>query len=442
MPKQKSHHYFLQLISLSLYIAIGYGIQRYETFPLLIFCFLAFSIYAWVCSLKEETNFWTFAGILFRASLLFSVPALSDDVYRFIWDGRLLAAGLHPFAEVPEYYMTHHLSIPGIVPELYEKLNSKTTHTVYPPLAQFVFWLSVKLSPGSIYGSILVMKIIIFSFEVGTLVIIKKLLSHFKLPPARILLYALNPLAILELTGNLHFEGVMMFFLLLAIWFLIHHKHFLSAIFYACSICLKLIPLIFLPVLAVKLGGKKGSQYWLITAGMTGLIFLPLLTHDFVTGFSESFGYYFQRFEFNASIYYIIRAAGYFLFGFNIIHIAGWVLAAISTISILTYSYYGFRDKVIADVDTRLFIGMLWCILIYFALTTTLHPWYIISLVIISLFTNYRFPLVWSCLIFMTYTGYNTETFDENLQIVALEYIVVTGYLLYETVWTKRLNHS
>ncbi|MEO5600625.1 MAG: hypothetical protein ABIR06_06845, partial [Cyclobacteriaceae bacterium] len=60
MPKQKSHHYFLQLISLSLYIAIGYGIQRYETFPLLIFCFLAFSIYAWVCSLKEETNFWTF----------------------------------------------------------------------------------------------------------------------------------------------------------------------------------------------------------------------------------------------------------------------------------------------------------------------------------------------------------------------------------------------
>lgn len=442
MPKQKSYHYLLLFLSLSLYIAIGYGIQRHETLPLFVCYFLLFLFYVWIIIEKKENNFWIMAAILFRAALLFSVPSLSDDFYRFIWDGRLLAAGHHPFAEVPSYYMVHNISIPGIDSELYNKLNSKENFTVYPPLSQFIFWLSVKLSPDSIYGSMFIMRLIIFSCEIGTLWIITKILRHFNQTPSAVLIYALNPLVIIELTGNLHFEGVMMFFLLLAIWFSLHHKKFLSATFYAFSICTKLIPLIFLPLLSGRLGWKKGIHYWFITAGVTALLFVPLLTMDFVSGFSESIGYYFQKFEFNASIYYLIREAGYYLFGFNIIHIAGWALAGISTTLILTLAYYRIRNNTTEDVDTRFFIGMLWCLLIYFTLTTTLHPWYIISLIIISVFTQYRFPIVWSGLIFITYAGYTRETFNENLQIIAVEYIIVTAYLLYETVWSSRLNHS
>lgn len=440
MLKQKPYHYLLFFISFSIYIAIGYAIQRHETFPLLTCYALLFLAYIWIVSEREKNQFWLTAGILFRAALLFSVPALSDDFYRFIWDGRLLAAGYHPFAEVPAYYMTHPIAIPGIDAELYNKLNSKEYFTIYPPFSQFIFWLAVKLSPGSVYGSMLIMKLIIFGCEIGTLLIIRKILKHFNQAPSSVLIYALNPLAIIELTGNLHFEGVMIFFLLLGIYFLIHDKRFLSATCYALSICTKLIPLIFLPLLFRQFGWKKAVAYWLITGAITIILFLPLLNTDIIDGFSESMGYYFQKFEFNASLYYLIRETGYYFFGFNIIQAAGPLLGLITAVLILTISFRRNIGKAIHQLDLGFFTGMLWCLLVLFLLTTTLHPWYMVSMVMLCLFTPYRFPVMWSGLIFMTYTGYTPETFRENLQIVALEYMIVFGYLLYETVWINKLS--
>jgi len=354
----------------------------------------------------------------------------------------LLAAGYHPFAEVPAFYMTHPQTIPGIDAGLYAKLNSKETFTIYPPFSQFIFWLSVKLSTGSVYGSMVVMKVILFSFEIGTLRIFAKIISHFKRPTNSILIYALNPLVILELTGNLHFEGVMIFFLLLGIFFLIQQQQVYSSIAYALSICTKLIPLLFLPLFANHLGWRKAIIYWVLTATITAILFLPMLNAEIITGFSTSVGYYFQRFEFNASIYYLIREAGYFLFGFNIIQIAGPVLALIATTLILIISFRNLREKSPAGVDNSLFKNMMWCLLVYFLFATTLHPWYIITLVAISSFTPCRFPVAWSGLIFLTYAGYTENSFHENLFLVALEYTFVIVYLIYETVWMKRRDHS
>jgi hypothetical protein len=401
-----------------------------------------FFLYSWIILQNKAIDLWLVSGLLFRAALLFSVPALSDDFYRFIWDGRLIDAGYHPFAEVPTYYIQNGSNIPGIDAGLYDKLNSKNNFTVYPPLSQFIFWLSVKVSPDSVYGSVVFMKFIIFLCEVGTVFMIRRLLHYFKQPASRILLYALNPLVIIELTGNVHFEGIMILCLLTALWFLLHQKHFLSAVFYSLSVCTKLIPLIFLPLLLRQLGWRLAIRYWLITGVITMLLFTPLLNHDFISGFSASMGYYFQRFEFNASIYYLVRALGFALFGFNIIHFAGVTLACLAMILILTIAWRKLRDRAHPGIDTEFFNGMLWCLFVFFLLTTTLHPWYIITLLAISIFTRYRFPVLWSGLIFLTYAGYSAETFTENLQLVAVEYIALIGYLIYETLWTRRVNHS
>ncbi|MEX2231222.1 MAG: glycosyltransferase 87 family protein [Cyclobacteriaceae bacterium] len=446
MLKQKPQQYFLLIISFILYTVIGYGIERHQTLPLLAFYFLLFVIFLLIlCNRdtfqEQELKFWISAAIIFRVSLLFSVPALSDDFYRFIWDGRLLNAGYHPFAQIPSYYMTHPVSIPGIDAELYEKLNSKETFTIYPPVSQFIFWLSVVLSTGSVYGSVVVMKMIIFGFELGTIWIFTKLLRHFKQSQTSILIYALNPLVILELTGNLHFEGFMIFFFLLGIFLLSRQKQLASSLAYALSICTKLIPLIFLPLLIRQLPWKQTIAYWAVTGVFTLLFFVPLLNMNIIHGLSSSLGYYFQRFEFNASIYYLVREAGYFIFGFNIIQSAGPVLAVIATILILTISFRNLPSNFAADIDPGLFRKMLWCMLIYLLFTTTLHPWYIITLLTISVFTTYRFPLVWSGLIFLSYAGYTENAYNENLFLVAFEYIAVIAYLLYETVWMNRPDH-
>ncbi len=441
MLKEKRSHYVHLLLSLVLYIIIGYGIQRYQTLPLLVCYFSLFVLYVRILQF-DEYKFWLIASVVFRVALLFCLPALSDDFYRFIWDGRLLAAGIHPFAEVPSFYMSRPVSIPGIDADLFNKLNSKETFTIYPPVAQFIFWLSVRLSTGSVYSTMVVMKVILFIFEIGTLWIFPKITRQFNIPAKTVLIYALNPLVILELTGNLHFEGIMIFFLLLAVLLVSRRQQFASAVAWSFSICTKLIPLLFLPLLVRYLGWQKAITFWLIAALFTIILFLPLLSADVINGLSISIGYYFQRFEFNASLYYIIRALGYLLAGFNVIHYSGPLLAALATIVILKISLGKLPETFPGAMDVAVFTRMLWCLLAYFLCTTILHPWYILTLLAVSVFTPYRFTVIWTAMIFLTYEGYTANSFKENLLLIAIEYIVVIGYFLYETAWIRNQRIS
>jgi hypothetical protein len=83
-------------------------------------------------------------------------------------------------------------------------------------------------------------------------------------------------------------------------------------------------------------------------------------------------------------------------------------------------------------VDAGIFKNMLWCLLVYFLFTTILHPWYIITLLAICIFTPFRFPVLWTAMIFLTYEGYTENGFRENLLLIGFEYTVITAYLLYE----------
>jgi alpha-1,6-mannosyltransferase len=436
MLKQKPIVYACFLLSLLLYFALGYFIERHETSALFVCYFLLFAAHLFVYwRTAGEIEFWIVGGLLFRAVLVFSVPALSDDFYRFIWDGRLMASGYHPFANVPSFYIETPSAIIGIDPELFQKLNSKEYFTVYPPIAQFIFWLSVKVSPHSIYGSMIIMKLIILGCEIGSIMLIAKLIKKFGLPLKNILLYALNPLVILELTGNVHFEAVMIFFILLSIWFLVSHQLIISSVAMACAICVKLIPLIFLPLLIRTIGWKKSSVYFAITALVTFLLFIPLYDAHIIIGFTKSLGYYFQKFEFNASIYYLVREWGFVYYGYNIIQTVGWKLAGIAGILILIIAFIRIKKENLDNLD--FITKAMWCLLIFFLFTTTLHPWYIIPVLALSIFTPYRFPVLWTGLIFLTYAGYSTEGFHENWLIIIIEYMLLISYVMYE-LWTSR----
>ena len=81
------------------------------------------------------------------------------------------------------------------------------------------------------------------------------------------------------------------------------------------------------------------------------------------------------------------------------------------------------------------------CLLIYYLFTTILHPWYISTLLALCVFTNFRFMIVWSFMIFFTYAGYTREGFSENLWLIALEYFSVLGFFSYE-LWRKLSRKS
>jgi hypothetical protein len=102
--------------------------------------------------------------------------------------------------------------------------------TGYPPICQFIFGLATKLFGGNLVWSIAVIRLFIIASEIGTIYFLRKILSAFNLPLRNVLIYALNPLVIIELTGNLHMEGVMIFFLVSSILFPSINYFFLSFI--------------------------------------------------------------------------------------------------------------------------------------------------------------------------------------------------------------------
>lgn len=444
MLNRPSTKWFLFFVFLSALIFLGYFVQRTETLILFsVFGFL-FGLYILIASRVEddETSFWIYASIALRLALLLAIPALSDDVYRFIWDGRLLAAGQHPFEEVPRYYIEHSLNIPGIDQNLFLKLNSKNTFTIYPPVDQFIFWLSAYLGGSSVFNSIVIIRLFIVAAEIGNLLLIKKLLRCFKLPAKSVLLYALNPLVIMELTGNLHFEGVMIFFLLLSIWFLQKH-HTWSAISFALAIASKILPLILLPYFLFTVNFKTAWRYYLIVGISCLLLFLPLLSVSLFEGFRKSIGYYFNWFEFNASIYYLVREWGWYTYGYNIIQTVGWKLALWSTMFIVTFMYLHSvfqksersREEQFIEVSTFVFC-------IYLSFATTVHPWYIITPLALSVFTKFRFMILWSGLVVLTYAGYSATGFSENYWLTAAEYTGVILFLMIELFAKKKSGKS
>lgn len=437
-------------LSLGLYALLGYGVARPQ-FPLLITLFgLVFWGYTriigplWnysgrltdrLVTLPEPDRFLFGAAVLFRLSLFAATPSLSDDYVRFIWDGRLLAHGYNPFLYLPDKLShTSMAASAGLTDTLYQSLNSPHYFTVYPPINQVLFGLVAWLSPDSIMGTVIGLRIPILLAECGALWLMVKLLRRFEQTPNLALLYGLNPLVILELTGNLHFEAVMIFFVLLAVWLLVHGRWVGSALVLGMGIGTKLLPLILLPLLIRYLGWKRGMSYAAIALGLTAVLFLPFVSPDLIRNLLSSLDLYFQKFEFNASIYYLLRAAGYWLLGFNAIAGLGVALFFLIAVSVLYIAFRTFSALPGTVFSTKVLI----IFTLYWLLATTVHSWYITSLVAITVFTPFRYALLWSGVVMLSYATYRALPYHENLGLTAVEYTVVIGVGVFEWYRLKK----
>jgi hypothetical protein len=361
-----------------------------------------------------------FLGVFFRLLLLFAVPALSDDFYRFVWDGRLLANGINPYTILPaDFIKTVDFQNTFENNLIFGRLNSPNYYTVYPPLNQLIFAASATLSKGSLFGNVIALRIFILLAEISQLFFLmrNKYINKFNL-------YSFNPLIIIELTGNLHFECVVMCFLVLAFYVGVKNRKSLvfSSFLFACAICVKLLPLILIPLIIKQLGWKKGIFYASMVGVFTALFFLPFLDRMLIQKLFSSVNLYFQKFEFNASIYYLVRAVGFKIFGYNIIGTAGKIMAFLTFSGVLFISW---KSK-------SLFVGALAILTLYFAMATTVHPWYVTNLLVIAILTRFRYPIVWSYTIFLSYAIYQTNLYQENLWLVAFEYFLVFGMMIYE----------
>jgi len=424
------------------YISFAYDLDRTD-FPKLLSLYLALAFLSWKMYKMERRNlkFLIAASILFRLIFLFHSPGLSQDFYRFLWDGQLILEGMNPYISTPGALLASGHAHFDNAARLVSGMGSLSegNHSNYPPLSQLLYAFAALFTGKSLMGGVIALRGVLMLAEVGIFYFGRKLLKNFHLPEDRIFWFLLNPLVIIELTGNLHLEGVMIFFLLWALYLLQRNRWVLGALVFSFAVSIKLIPLLFLPLLIVYFRKTNNginifrllSFYSLVAVTfLTG--FLPFLSSELVSEYLATVGLWFQKFEFNASIYYLVRWVGFLVKGYNIIATAGIVLGVGVFAGILGLAGYFWKRRR-ADILVRP-TGLLAGICLYYFLATTIHPWYLTLPLILCIFTRFRFPLVWAVTVVFSYSAYSSTLVDENLWLVAVEYLMVYGYLVYEVI--------
>ena len=144
-----------------------------------------------------------------------------------------------------------------------------------------------------------------------------------------------------------------------------------------------------------------------------------------ISNYLETISLWFINFEFNASFYYIIRAIGFYFKGYNIIGSVGKIIPIITILVILFYTFFRKNNTLNLIINNALIV-----LTIYLLLSTTVHPWYIINLVLLSVFTNYKYAIAWSFTVFLSYFAYSNNLFKENMSLIFIEYFIVFGFIL------------
>ncbi|MDA7835801.1 glycosyltransferase 87 family protein [Salibacteraceae bacterium] len=413
--------------------AILFFTPRTETFQL---CFVYFSLYVAFIALYHEVNKIRTAaaiGIFSRCVAWLAFPTLSDDIYRFIWDGSLSLQGVSPYLHLPSEFIANNNYPP--FDQLFGLLNSPNYYSVYPTIIQLFSGFGA-LASNDLYLSSLLIKLPILLAEIGTIWMLPKVLMRLNISPKYSIIYMLNPLMIIDVVGNAHFEAVMIFFTVLSVKLIQDKKLKLAGVSLALAVGTKLIPLLFLPFLLKALPKKEKWHFILGFGALFIVLFSPFLHPEIALNFLSSIRLYLQTFEFNASIYYVARQFSFLIVGYNAIFIIGPALG-VSSLGVIAYLFHKQESNDLQSALKSSFWGLMW----YLLLATTIHPWYIALLIILGLFTRNFAAVAWSMLIFLSYSAYGNELNKENEIILAIEYGGLAVAMFYSKL-TRRLFSS
>lgn len=176
-----------------------------------------------------------------RLALAGGEPALSNDIYRYVWDGRVQAAGINPFSHAPA-----DAELAGLRDtEIYPHLNRLGVQTAYPPVAQGLFGALYRLHADSVAWT----KLALVLLDLAAVGLLAYLLSLLRRPPAWALVYAWHPLVVFELGGAGHVEGFAVLLALAAVWAALARRAVVMGVLLALAALVKPYMLVLAPAL-------------------------------------------------------------------------------------------------------------------------------------------------------------------------------------------------
>jgi alpha-1,6-mannosyltransferase len=176
---------------------------------------------------------------LLRLLVLCAPPYLSNDIYRYVWDGRVEGAGINPYRYIPVDPHLDRLRDSQIFP----RINRSTyAPTIYPPMAEGIFFVVTRISQ-----SLVAMKAAMVVFEAITIAALLRLLKADGLPSGHILVYAWHPLPIWEFAGSGHIDAALIAFVVLALWAQRQDRAWFAGLALAGATLVKFYPAILVP---------------------------------------------------------------------------------------------------------------------------------------------------------------------------------------------------
>lgn len=395
------------LIMVALFVVLSATQSVLSIIWIYLFLFINYAISSWVVT-KTKTTHSTLTlivvtAVICRTLLIFEQPILSDDVYRYLWDGRVLNHGINPYRYAPSEPNMESLRFGSD----YSKINHKQLNTIYPPLAQLIFWLSALLKP-----TVIMQKVTLCAFDLGIVAVLFRLLSIRGLSSGLVLIYAWNPLVIIEFAHSGHMDSIGIFFLLLGLYLYEKRRLTMSMVIMGCSFLSKFLAIIFVPYVFFRSRHWRTISVFILTVLCVYIPFSPAYNTLFASLFT-----YAHQWEFNSLVFTSLKGSIS-----DPLLLRSLICLSILVVTITT-------ARVCDDPLRYIYLVVAFGIVV----SPTVYPWYVCWLVpFLCFFTNWAWisfsgTVFLSYFVLIEYEKLGTWTLSQN--ILWVEYAPLIVYL-------------
>ena len=361
-------------------------------------------------------------AIFFRAFLVPTDPtALSSDMYRYLWDGRVQHNDINPYLYPPSSEQLRSLREDKIYPHI----NRKDYPTIYPAGAQLLFRVFHVLAGDSIFG----FKGLMVFFDVMTVLVLLALLRDYGLEETRVYIYAWNPLVIFEIGYSGHLEGLTVFLMVLALYFNAQKRKTPAVIALAFSSATKLYPALMLPALLNRGERIKGV---IVFAVSFLLLYIPYLTAgNKLAGFLPI--YFKNPYEsFNLGLKSLVMG---FVPGLDYFFLSKFFMLLLMAAGF----HFFFKEK---QKEQSLRCAYFLIGLLLILMPASLHPWYVIMLIPFLTFFPSVAWLLFTCTVALSYIKYVSPMGIMPTWVLLLEYLPLFAMLAAGYIFKQQAHRN
>ena len=340
-------------------------------------------------------------ALLLRVMFLLQPPQLSDDIYRYLWDGTQVLKGINPYAYAPS-----KMTPPVDMQSVHAQINHPQYVTIYPPAAQLVFAAGATLG-----GTITSLKSLLIAIDLVLCWLVMMVLKRLEMPVWHAVLYAWNPLPIMEIAGSGHIDGAGLTMLTGALLILLPGKEcepapvknivsiILSGSLLAGAVLVKVLPLILFPILFLLVPGNRRVLFistFLATLAALVLPFMPDVTNMLTSLKVYAYNWEFAGFAF--STMRTLTGSGSLA---RIIVLGTFLIIALAVLVRLQRSLRNSTQTV--DSNRTIISACYATVTAFLLLTPTLQPWYALFLAVFLPYCAGPAGMVLCWAVFLTY---------------------------------------